>query len=84
MTHFAVSSWSLDGLLQSGLSLLELPQHLKAHDISLLELCHFHLPSTNATYLQTFRQALQKTEVELSSLLIDMGDIASPDDERMD
>jgi sugar phosphate isomerase/epimerase len=82
MIHFAVSSWSLDGLLQSGLPLLELPRHLKDHDIFLLELCHFHLPSTEANYLQTFRQALQKSEIKLSSLLIDMGNIASPDDKK--
>ncbi len=82
MINFAVSSWSLDGLLQSGLPLLELPQHLKAHDILLLELCHFHLPSTDAEYLQSFKQALQQADVKLSSLLIDTGDIASPDDTK--
>jgi sugar phosphate isomerase/epimerase len=80
MTQFAVSSWSLDGLLQAGLPLLELPQQLKEHDISLLELCHFHLPSIEPEYLQTFKEALQQAGVKLSSLLIDTGDIASPDD----
>jgi sugar phosphate isomerase/epimerase len=83
MTHFAVSSWSLDGLLQS-LPLLELPQHLRAHDIFLLELCHFHLPSTDAEYLENFRQVLQQSEVKLWSVLIDTGDIASPDDAKRD
>lgn len=82
MTQFAVSSWSLHNLLQSGLPLVELPQQLKAHDIFLLELCHFHLPSTDATYLQTFRQALKENNIKLSSLLIDTGDIASPDDAK--
>jgi sugar phosphate isomerase/epimerase len=79
MTQFAVSSWSLHNLLQAGLPLVELPQQLKAHDIFLLELCHFHLPSTDEAYLQTFRQALTENNVKLSSLLIDTGDIASPD-----
>jgi sugar phosphate isomerase/epimerase len=82
MTQFAVSSWSLDGLLQSGLPLVDLPQQLKEHDIFLLELCHFHLPSTDAECLQTFEQSLQKAGVKLSSLLIDTGDIASPDDAK--
>jgi sugar phosphate isomerase/epimerase len=81
MIHFAVSSWSLDGLLQS-LPLLELPQHLKAHDIFLLELCHFHLPSTDGEYLEKFKGALQQAEVKLWSVLIDTGDIASPDDAK--
>jgi sugar phosphate isomerase/epimerase len=80
MTQFAVSSWSLHNLLQAGLPLLELPQQLRVHDIFLLELCHFHLPSTDAAYLQTFRQALAESNVKLSSLLIDTGDIASPDE----
>jgi sugar phosphate isomerase/epimerase len=82
MTHFAVSSWSLHNLLQAGLPLVELPQQLKAHDIFLLELCHFHLPSTDADYLETFKQSLEKAGVKLSSLLIDTGDIASPDDAK--
>jgi sugar phosphate isomerase/epimerase len=82
MLHYAVSSWSLDGLLQSGLPLLELPQQLREHDIFLLELCHFHLPSTDNDYLQKFKGALQQAGVKLSSLLIDTGDIASPDDAK--
>jgi sugar phosphate isomerase/epimerase len=82
MTKFAVSSWSLDGLLQAGLPLLELPQHLKAHDIFLLELCHFHLPSTDQEYLGKFKQALGQAGVKLWSILIDTGDIASPDDAK--
>ena len=80
MTQFAVSSWSLHNLLQAGLPLVELPQQLKAQEIFLLELCHFHLPRTEATYLQTFRQALKDNNVNLSSLLIDTGDIASLDE----
>ncbi len=82
MIQFAVSSWSLDGLLTSGLPLLELPAQLKEHGIPHLELCHFHLPSTNSEYLQDFKQALQKANITLYSLLIDMGDIASPDDTK--
>ena len=82
MIQFAVSSWSLDGLLSSGLPLLELPQQLKEHGIPYLELCHFHLPETTPDYLQKFRQALETANVKLYSLLIDMGDIASPDDAK--
>jgi sugar phosphate isomerase/epimerase len=80
MIHFAVSSWSLDGLLTSGLPLLELPQQLKEHDIPLLELCHFHLPETTPHYLQSFHKALKDNGIKLYTLLIDMGDIASSDE----
>lgn len=80
--NFAVSSWSLDGLLQSGLPLLDLPKQLKEHNIPYLELCHFHLPETTLEYLQSFRQSLKENQVNLYSLLIDMGDIAHPDQEK--
>ena len=82
MIQFAVSSWSLDGLLTSSLPLLELPQQLKEHNIPLLELCHFHLPETTPEYLQAFRKALQDADIKLYSLLIDLGDVASPDDAK--
>jgi sugar phosphate isomerase/epimerase len=79
MRTFAVSSWSLHGLLQSGLPLLELPAQLAGHGITTLELCHFHLPSTEPAYLHTLRQALDDAGVTLYSLLIDTGDITAPD-----
>jgi sugar phosphate isomerase/epimerase len=82
MIQFAVSSWSLDGLLTSGLPLLELPSQLKAHNIPHLELCHFHLPETSPEYLQAFRKALKENNVNLYSLLIDIGDIANPDNHK--
>lgn len=79
MRRFAVSSWSLDGLLQSGLPLLELPAQLAAHGLHTIEVCHFHLPSTEPEYLAQFRQALADARVELYSVLIDAGDIVAPD-----
>ncbi len=82
MTRFAVSSWSLDGLLRSGLGVEELPGQLADHDIALLELCHFHLASREPAYLQTIRLALQAANVELLTLLIDTGDLAEPDPDR--
>lgn len=82
MRRFAVSSWSLDGLLQSGVPLLDMPLQLQANDIATFELCHFHLPSTDAEYLALLRQRLVEHEIELFSLLIDAGDIVSPDPEQ--
>jgi sugar phosphate isomerase/epimerase len=79
MRTFAVSSWSLDGLLQSGLPLHELPAQLAEHGITTLELCHFHLPSTELIYLQALRQALDDAGVTLYSILIDTGDITARD-----
>jgi sugar phosphate isomerase/epimerase len=82
MTRFAVSSWSLDGLLRNGLPVEELPGQLADHDIRLLELCHFHLASRESTYLQAIRRTLQSADVTLFTLLIDTGDLAEPDPDR--
>lgn len=83
MRRFAVSSWSLDGLLRSGLPLLELPRQLDSHGFTTLELCHFHLPTTDDDYLQSLTKELQAAAVELFSVLIDAGDITALEpDER--
>ena len=79
MFKFAISSWSVDGLLTSGLSLLDLPAELQKHEIKVLELCHFHLPSTDPDYLGALRSNLEAANVELYSVLIDAGDVTAPD-----
>ena len=79
MFRFAISSWSVDGLLTSGLPLLELPAELHKRRLGVLELCHFHLPSTEPGYLAALRANLAAAHIELYSLLIDTGDIAAPD-----
>ena len=79
MRRCAVSSWSVDGLLQTGVPLLDLPAHLRHHGFSAVELCHFHLPTTDAAYLQALRDQLAAARVELYSVLLDAGDIVSPD-----
>ncbi len=84
MLRFAVSSWGLDGLLNSGTSLLELIKLLPEHQIGTLEICHFHLPSTDATYLETLKVGLQSAGVELFSILLDAGNIASSDPAQID
>lgn len=82
MARFAISSWSVDGLLQSGLPLTELPGACARRGIRTLELCHFHLPTTDSGYLQGLRQTLEAAEITLSKLLIDTGDLAAPDPAR--
>lgn len=79
MLRFAISSWSVDGLLGTGLSLLELPAELQKHGLGTLELCHFHLPSTEPDYLAALRSRLEAAGVELFSVLIDAGNIAATD-----
>jgi len=79
MRRLAISTWSLDGLLQSGVPLLSLPAQLAQHRMTTLELCHFHLPTTEPAYVDGLRQALQAAGIELYSVLIDTGDITAPD-----
>ena len=86
MRRLALTSWSLHHSLQpsptSGepaLTLLDLPGRLRSAGIGTLEICHFHLPSTEPAYLGSLRAALAAAEVELFSILIDTGDIAHAD-----
>lgn len=64
--------------------LLDLPKHIAEFGINTMELCHFHLPSVEKTYLFELRAALQDADVELFSLLIDEGDITHPSNAERD
>ncbi|HZS85989.1 MAG TPA: TIM barrel protein [Chloroflexota bacterium] len=57
------------------MSLLELPARVAAFGIHRLEMCHFHLPRTDAAYLDELRAALSGAGVELWQFLVDAGDI---------
>jgi sugar phosphate isomerase/epimerase len=61
------------------MTLLEVPQRIADLGIRTLEICHFHLPSREAAYLNQLRAALDEAGVELFSLLIDDGDITHPE-----
>jgi sugar phosphate isomerase/epimerase len=62
---------------RGALSLLELPARIAAAGIHTLEICHFHLPTLERTYLAELRSALDEVGVELFSLLVDDGDITN-------
>jgi len=61
------------------ISLLELPGRLAGAGIGTLEICHFHLPSTDTGFLAELRGAAKSAGVELFSVLIDAGDITQAD-----
>jgi sugar phosphate isomerase/epimerase len=65
-------------------SLLELPSRVADFGINTLEICHFHLPTCDKTYLNELRGSLDSAGIELFSLLIDHGDITHPDDGERD
>jgi sugar phosphate isomerase/epimerase len=65
--------------LEDALPLIELPARLKDFGIGTLEICHFHLPSREPSYLHDLRNAIEDAGVELWSILIDDGDINHPE-----
>lgn len=61
------------------LALLDAPEAVAALGIRHLEVCHFHFPRTDPAYLAAFRERLAAAEVRFLTLLVDTGDISSPD-----
>lgn len=64
---------------EPGLDLMRLPSELAQRGYSAMQLCHFHLPSTDAATVRGFRSALAEAGVKLHALLIDEGDLAHPE-----
>jgi sugar phosphate isomerase/epimerase len=64
----------------SALALLDLPGELASRGYDVMQLCHFHLPSRDPTYLDELRAALTAAHVTLDALLIDSGDLVHPTD----
>ncbi|GAA1730151.1 sugar phosphate isomerase/epimerase family protein [Brachybacterium phenoliresistens] len=60
--------------------MLDLPRELAAHGIGTVQLCHFHLPRRDRSYLEELRAALAEAEVALDALLVDNGDLVHPTD----
>jgi sugar phosphate isomerase/epimerase len=65
-------------------SLLDLPARVAEIGIRRMEVCHFHLPGHDRSFLGAFRSALDDAGVVLQTLLIDNGDITRPQDRRRD
>ena len=69
----------------ANLDLLDLPAQMAENGIFVLELCNFHLPSVENSYLHQLKQAMQDAGVSLANLLIDTGNLSAPDDaDRLD
>ena len=63
------------------ITLLDVPAEAARHGIGTVELCHFHFPSMEASYLDQLVDAFAAADVELFSILIDTGDISHHDPE---
>lgn len=63
-----------------GLPLLELPAQLRAHGYDTAQICHFHLPTRDASYLAELGSAFADAGVTLDAVLVDDGDLTDPTD----
>jgi sugar phosphate isomerase/epimerase len=63
----------------NALPLLELPARVAQLGIHVLEICHFHFPALDEAYLAQLKSALENANVELVNILIDTGNLSSPD-----
>ena len=67
---------------EASLDLLSLPREVASHGIKAIDICHFHLPSIEAAFLEELKESLVEAEVELVQLLIDSGELCNPDPEE--
>ncbi len=61
------------------LDLLDFPAEVAAHGIHCVDLCIQHIPNIEPGYLAELRAAFESADVELYQLLIDIGEVGSPD-----
>ncbi|MFC5448557.1 sugar phosphate isomerase/epimerase family protein [Paenibacillus aestuarii] len=64
------------------IKLLELPAIVANKGFKSLEICEFHFPDTSEGYLQKLRESFAEAGVRFYTLLIEYGDISSPDAAR--
>jgi sugar phosphate isomerase/epimerase len=79
VTTYAVSTWSLHRTLPS-LPLLEVPDELRRRGFTAVQICHFDLPTRDASYLDELRSALSDAQIGLDAILVDDGDLTHPTD----
>ena len=70
------AGWQTEALSHT---LLELPAEIAAHGYDCYDLTMLHLPSIDRGYLAELRAAFEGSNVEIFQLLIDTGEVGSPD-----
>ena len=64
---------------EGALKLLDLPAALASYGYHILEISHPHLPSREPAYLNELKAALAEAGVTLLSVLVEAGDLTSPE-----
>lgn len=65
---------------RTGMALLDLPAELRRRGYDALHICHFHVPTRDAAYLNELRAALTEAGIALDALLIDDGDLSNAEE----
>jgi sugar phosphate isomerase/epimerase len=60
-------------------ALIDMPGQLEERGIGRLEICSFHLPALEASYLAGLRGAMESSGILLQTLLVEDGDPSHPD-----
>lgn len=64
------------------IELLDLPAEAAKRGYRALEICHFHFPSTDAEFLRQLKSSFDRADMLFDTLLLDYGDLTSPDEAR--
>ena len=52
---------------------------LAEHGYEAVQICHFHIPSRDARYISSLRQAFESAGIVIDAVLVDDGDLTGPD-----
>lgn len=66
----------------SAMDLLDLPALVAKDGVKMLEICHFHFPTTDDSFLAELKAALNESDVELANVLVDTGNLSNPNREE--
>lgn len=64
------------------ITLLELPAEAASRGYQAIEICHFHFPSKDVTYLEQLRSSFHASDISFDTLLLDYGNLTSADEEQ--
>lgn len=64
------------------MTLLDLPAEAAKRGFRAVEICHFHFPSTETSYLEQLKGAFADAGISFDTLLLDYGDLSTTDSER--
>lgn len=64
------------------ITLLELPAEAASRGYQAIEICHFHFPSKEISFLKQLRSSFYTSSISFDTLLLDYGDLTSTDEKR--